>query len=236
MDMKENYVQVPVSDGSLLDAYTSFPEKGKGPFPGILLFQEAFGVNHHIRSIADRLAAEGYVVIAPELFHRSAPGFEGSYLDFPAVMPHMQALTPDGQEADILASYQWLQNHPALNKDKTGAIGFCMGGRVAMVANSLLPLSASVSYYAGNSASILHQVSGFHGTQLMFWGGLDKHIPSEQIAALVNVLKENGKAYINAEISYADHGFNCDERASYQPRAAREAWAMTLAFFMNNLF
>jgi carboxymethylenebutenolidase len=233
--MKENYVSVSVADGTILDAYTSLPKEGAGPFPGLLLFQEAFGINHHIRSIADRLATQGYLVIAPELFHRSGPGFEGDYLDFPAVMPNVQALTPAGQEADIKAAFDWLQNQPSVIKNKIGAIGFCMGGRVSILANSILPLSASVSYYAGNTASILNWVPAIHGPQLMFWGGLDKHIPPEQIATLVKTLRDNGKPYINVEIAYADHGFNCDERASYQPKAAREAWSMTIAFLENNL-
>ena len=233
--MKENYVSVPVADGTTLDAYTSIPKQGEGPFPGLLLFQEAFGVNHHIRSIADRLAAQGYIVAAPDLFHRSGAGFEGSYLDFPAVRPHIDAMTPEGLEADVHAAFTWLQNQPNVVKDKIGAVGFCMGGRVSILANIILPISAAVSYYAGNSASILNRVPSIHGPQLMFWGGLDKHILPEHIASLVKAFRDNGKPYINVEISYADHGFNCDERASYQPKAAREAWLMTLTFLENNL-
>jgi carboxymethylenebutenolidase len=217
--MRENYVSVPVADGTELEAYTAFPGKKEDPAPGLLLFQDA----------------SGYVVIAPELFHRSSPGFEGEYHDFAAALPHMQAMTPEGQEADIKAAFQWLQNQSAVIKDKIGAIGFCLGGRVSLLANSILPLSAAISYYAGNTPSILSRIAGLHGPQLMFWGGLDKHIPPEQIASLVQTLRAHGKSYMSVEISYADHGFNCDERACYQPNAAREAWAMTLSFLENNL-
>src|SRR5271156_6055577 len=91
---KEN-VELTVADGTRMSAYVARPEQAD-LHPGLILLQEAFGVNHHIRSVAERFAAEGYVVIAPELFHRTAPpGFEGSYTDFPSVMPHLKAVTPE---------------------------------------------------------------------------------------------------------------------------------------------
>ena len=74
-----------------------------------------------------------------------------------------------------------------------------------------------------------------HGPQLFYWGGLDKHILPQQIEGVVSAVKSAGKEYTNVVISYGDHGFNCDERPSYQPKAAREAWAMSMAFLKNNL-
>ena len=85
-----DFVTLSVKDAPPMQAYVSYPE-GAGPFPGVIVFQEAFGVNGHIRDVADRVAKEGYVAIAPELFHRTAaPGTEFSYNGFPAVMPHFQ--------------------------------------------------------------------------------------------------------------------------------------------------
>ena len=100
-------VELRVGDGTKMGTYVARPEgEARG---GVLVFQEAFGVNHHIRNVTERFAAEGYVAIAPELFHRTVPaGFEGSYSDFPAVMPHVKAVTPEGAEADIRAAYDWL--------------------------------------------------------------------------------------------------------------------------------
>ena len=184
-----NYVNLATTDGSHMDAYLSFPQTGNGPFPGLLLFQEAFGVNGHIRSVADKLAAQGYIVIAPELFHRAAGNrFEGNYNDFPSLMPIMQSLTVDGLEADATAAYNWLHQHPAVKRDKIGSIGFCMGGRVSFLANMILPLSASVSYYAGSMLSITNRIRELHGPQLMFWGGLDTHITANQVEAVVKAL------------------------------------------------
>jgi hypothetical protein len=108
---KTEYVTLSVSDGTSMRAYVAHPA-GK-PRAGLLVFQEAFGVNAHIRDVTERFAGEGYLSISPELFHRTAPGLEAGYTDFPAVMPHMQALTDAGLAADIEAAYQWLKNGEA---------------------------------------------------------------------------------------------------------------------------
>lgn len=224
-------VEVVVSDGTRMNAYVARPQEA-GTHPGMLLFQEAFGVNHHIRSVADRLAAEGYVVIAPELFHRTAPsGFEGSYTDFSAVMPHMQAVTPENIEKDVRSAYEWLHSNAQVQSDNIACIGFCMGGRASFIANSVVPLRAAVSFYGGGIApALLDRASKLHAPMLLVWGGQDKHIPPEQRRAVTEALTAAQKLYVNAEFSRADHGFFCDERASYEPHSARQAWALTLEF------
>ena len=228
-------VTLATADQGSMNAYTAWPE-GPGPFAGLLLLQEAFGVNHHIRQVADRLAREGYAVIAPELFHRSAPaGFEASYTDFSTVTPHLQALQTEGLEQDLRAAHGWLMRQPRVRKDRTGSIGFCLGGRVSFLANIILPLSASVSYYGSNIPALLNRSSEIHAPHLFFWGGLDKHIPASQMDSITGSLKQAGKPFTQVLISYADHGFHCDERASYNPQAAAEAWAMTCAFLRNRL-
>jgi len=230
-----NAVSLQVSDGTEMQAYTAVPRIG-GPFPGIILLQEAFGVNHHIRSIADRLAEDGYVVVAPELFHRTAaPGIEISYSDFASAAPHYQAITPEGLTADLQAAHAWLLSHANVNTDRIGSIGFCLGGRVSFLANAVLPLAAAVSYYGGGTHLLKDRASELHAPHLFFWGGQDKHIPQTQVAEITQALDAVGKPYINTVISYADHGFHCDERPSYHPAAAQEAWALTLAFFTEKL-
>jgi carboxymethylenebutenolidase len=104
MEIATLNVELAVADGSKMQAYVARPAGGKS-HPGLLVFQEAFGVNAHIRDVTERFARAGYVAIAPELFHRSAPaGFEGAYDNFPGVMPHMQAITEAGLEADAGAA------------------------------------------------------------------------------------------------------------------------------------
>ena len=223
-------VELAVADGTRMAAYVARPERG-GPHPGLMVFQEAFGVNQHIRNVSDRFAAEGYVVIAPELFHRTAPGFEGSYTDFPAVMPHYQAVTTETAGADIRAAYEWLRSNAQVKGNEISSVGFCLGGRVSFLANSVVPLHAAVSFYGGGIApGLLDRAAKLQAPSLLIWGGLDKHITPEHRKALTDALSAEQKIYVNVEFSHADHGFFCDERGAYEPRSARQAWALTLEF------
>ena len=232
-NMQKENISLNISDGSTMNAYMVTPD-GKGPFAAVIVIHEAFGVNNHIKSVAGRIADEGWIAIAPELFHRTAgPGFEAGYTDFDQVRPHITAIKLESLSADLHATNDYLRSKANCMKNKIAAIGFCLGGRVAYIANALLPLSAAVSYYGSNMP--LDLAKNLHSPQLFFWGGLDKHILPEYIDGVVNAVKGAGKPYINTVISYADHGFNCDERASYQPMAAKEAWAMSMAFLKNNL-
>ncbi len=227
----QEMVELSVADGTRMAAYTARPYE-PGPHPGLLLFQEAFGVNHHIRSVCDRFAAEGYVVIAPEMFHRTAPaGFEGSYTDFAAVLPHYQAVTTETAEMDIRAAHDWLRSHAKVRANQISSVGFCMGGHLSFLANSVVPLRAAVSFYGGGIApALLDRASRQQGPVLLIWGGLDKHIPLEQRKTVTDALSAAQKDYVNVEFSAAGHGFFCDERAAYEPRSARQAWALTLEF------
>src|SRR5579871_3618764 len=130
MSAQTEYVTLSVSDGTSMRAYVARP--ASKPRAGLIVFQEAFGVNAHIRDLTERFAGQGYLAIAPELFHRTAPGFEGSYTDFASVVPHMKALTDEGLTADTRASFEWLQREA--KGLATGAIGYCMGGRTACLA------------------------------------------------------------------------------------------------------
>lgn len=230
--MSTKKVALKVSDGSKMSAYIAIPE-GKGPFPGVIVFQEAFGVNPHMRHVTDRIAQEGYVAICPALFHRSAGDSEFSYGDFSTVMPHFQAITPEGMEADITACYDWLKKQPEVIHDKLGTIGFCLGGRVSFIANSILPFSACISYYGGSMHTIADKAAALHAAQLFFWGGLDKHILPEHVETVINAMKKAEKPFANVVFSYADHAFNCDDRPNYNADASKEAWAMAMAFFKN---
>ena len=227
-----NSLDLSVSDGTTMHAYPARPQSATGPVPGIILLQEAFGVNHHIRSVADRLAQAGYVVVAPELFHRTAaPGLEIPYNDFPSAMPHFQGITNEGLTADVQAAHAWLTGQPDVAADKIGSIGFCLGGRVSFLANAVLPLTAGVSYYGGGLPQLKDRAADLHAPHLFFWGGLDQHISKDDITEIIAAVDAAKKPYVNTVISYADHGFNCDERPSYNAAAAAEAWALTLAFF-----
>lgn len=219
-----------VEDGTHMSAYVARPKDGKR-LPGIIVLQEAYGVNSHIREVTERLAGQGYVAIAPELFHRTAPGFEGDYNNFQAVMPHMRAVTPQTAEADLRATCLWLQAASFVEREKIYSVGFCMGGRVSFLANATLPLRAAASFYGGGIApDLLDRAPALHGPMLLIWGGLDKHIGPEKRGVVVEALSRATKTYVNVEFSDADHGFFCDQRPAWQPRAARQSWALLLEF------
>lgn len=226
----ENHT-LAVADGTSMNAFVALPAE-KGSFPGILVFQEAFGVNGHIRDVAQRLAREGYVAIAPELYHRTAPsGIEIPYNDFPSSIPHMKALTEKGLSDDVHAAFGWLRDSSHVAPNRIGSIGFCMGGRVSFLTNSIVPVRGSLSFYGGGIApALLPRAAHLHAPMLFFWGGMDKHIQQDQIRAVIDAVKAAGKPYINVEISDADHGFFCNERPTYNPVAAKEAWSLAMSF------
>lgn len=238
-EIKTETVTLNVSDGTTMPAYVARPT-ADGPHPGILVFQEAFGVNAHIKDVTERFAREGYTAIAPALFHRTDPNFKGLYTDFGPAMVHMQALTDDGQTADVHAAYQWLTTDGGASA--VASTGYCMGGRTSFLADTLLPLKASVSYYGGGIApseggfpDLLGKAGDLHSPILLFWGGKDEHIGMKAVRAVEDALIAAGKPYEQMVFSLADHGFFCDVRASYNPEAARQAWVLTLEFLKTHM-
>jgi carboxymethylenebutenolidase len=235
-EIKVEFVSLNVADGTRMRAYVARPQ-GVAPRAGLLVFQEAFGVNAHIRDVTERFAREGYVAIAPELYHRSAEeGFEGDYANFESVLPHRRVMTDQGTEADVESAFAWLTADPETKGRPMACVGFCMGGRVSFLANSVLPLDAAVSFYGGGIGPnptvphLLDRTARLRGPMLFFWGGLDKHIGPEQTRAVADALTAAGKRFVNVEISDADHGFFCDARPSYNAAAAQQAWVLTLEF------
>jgi carboxymethylenebutenolidase len=236
MSVSTSPLELAVSDGGKMRAHVARPE-GSGPFPGLIVFQEAFGVTAHIRDVANRFAAEGYLAVAPELFHRTAPpGFEGSTADFRSVQPHLQAVTEATLEADIQSVWDWLASRPEVRPGAIACVGYCLGGRASFVANAILPFKAAISYYGGRIAPVLvKRAPELQAPMLFFWGGLDQHIPPEQVAVVTSELRKAGKPHTSVEFSYADHGFFRDGTPTYNEEAARESWALALAFLREKL-
>jgi carboxymethylenebutenolidase len=230
----QEFNTIPVADGTSLEVYAAFPQV-KAPLPAIIVLQEAFGPNQHIRNICERLSKEGYVAVAPNLFHRTTAPVDIPYTDLPQAMPHIQAMTKENNLLDVKATYDWLQQQASVIKNKIASIGFCMGGRISYLASTELPLAAAVSYYGGNLHQFTADAVKLKSPQLFFWGGKDQRITQENVDTLITAVRDAGKEYTSVMISNADHGFNCDERDSYHPLAARESWAHTLTFFENRL-
>ena len=163
----------------------------------------------------------------------TAPGFEGGYNNFEAVIPHVRALKEQDLEADVRSAYAWLRENLGGAETPLACIGFCMGGRVSFLTNSILPVKAAISFYGGGIApspmgpGLLSRAAHLHAPQLLFWGGLDKHIGPEQTQAVAAALRAAGKPFVNVDFSNADHGFLGDARPSYNPAASQQAWALT---------
>lgn len=226
-------VALAVSDGTSMAAFVARPASSLAPKAGLILLQEAFGVNSHIRDVAERFAREGYLCAAPELFHRTAPGAEFGYDDFEKVRPHYEAISLPSLEADLRAACLWLQSQGCAS---IGALGFCMGGRAAYVANSVLPLKCAVSFYGARIApDLLDRAKDQRGPILFFWGGKDAHIPCEQRKQICDAMAAAGKPYVNVEFAAADHGFFNDQKRVYDPACAAQAFALAKSFLKSNL-
>ncbi|MGE5541142.1 MAG: dienelactone hydrolase family protein [Bacillota bacterium] len=229
----DTYVTLAVEDGSEMRAYVAQPSVT--PRAGIIVIQEAFGVNPYIRSVADRFASEGYLAVAPELFHRTAPGFESDYVNRDGVAENMAGLTLGGQEHDLRAAYEWLRTEGGVG-ERIATVGFCMGGKASYLANAILPLKAAVSYYGGGIApDLLDRAVNLNAPMLFFWGGKDAHIPRELWSQIPEAMEQAGKSHITVEMGDAGHGFFCDQRDSYDPAASALAWPLTLQFLDQKL-
>jgi carboxymethylenebutenolidase len=229
-EIRTSAVTLPVADGTTMAGYLAVPT-APGPHAAVIVIQEIFGVNAHIRDLTERFARAGYLALAPEMFHRFAPGYQGSYDDIPASIALMSKLTPEGMTADLAAAHAWLAARNDVRPGRIAAIGYCMGGRLAFLANATLPLGAAVSYYGGGIATNHLELAGaLHGPQLLVWAGNDPWIPAADRDRVHAAVRDAGKRCVNVEFSGVNHGFFCDARSDYDAGASRQAWALTLAF------
>lgn len=227
--IKTGKIMLNVNDNTKMSTYTAMPND-KNKHAGIIVFQEAFGVNNYIRDVTERFAKLGFIAIAPELFHRSAESFEGDYNNFEGVKKHMREITNEGLINDIKAGYNWLTDHPQILSEEICTVGFCLGGKVSFLANSSVQLKAAVSFYGGGINTLLDRTKNLEAPHLFFWGGLDKHITPDIVSNNVDSLNKNNKKYVNVIFSDADHGFFCDQRDSFNQNASSQAWVLVLEF------
>jgi carboxymethylenebutenolidase len=233
MNIRTERVEIPVADGTTMTGHLVIPESDK-PLPGIVILQEIFGVNEHIKSVAERYAREGYVTFAPDLFHRQVPDYIGSYDDYTPSIQMAMKYGAAQSEADVIAAADYLRSHPAVN-GRIACLGFCMGGRLSFVANGVSKLAAAVSFYGNIAPDKLAYAETLSGPMMMIWAGKDAHIPRASQVQTVDKLRELGKPYVNIEFSAQNHGFFCDARSDYDAGAAQQAWALTTAFLATYL-
>jgi carboxymethylenebutenolidase len=223
--MSEN-ITLQAADGHKMDAYVARP--AGPPIAGLVVIQEIFGVNCHIRSIADGYAKDGFLAVAPALFDRVEKGVELTYegADAQKGMTLMQKLDIANALADVDAALTFARRETG---KKAGVIGYCFGGLLAWLSATRLHPDIAVGYYAGGIGNFAAERPGVP-VQLHF-GKLDTHIPAEQVEKV-------SAAHPDVEIHWYDgagHGFNCDMRASYNADASAQARVRALAFLKKHL-
>ncbi|MDQ1516188.1 MAG: carboxymethylenebutenolidase [Actinomycetota bacterium] len=210
------------------------------PKGGIVVIQEAFGVNDHIEDVAGRFAAEGWLAVAPHLFHRTGDPKLG-YGDMSVVMPHMQALTADGVLADVDAALDHLAR-AGIPPERIGAVGFCLGGTVTLVTAARRDVGAAVTFYGGGVTEgrfgfgpLVEEATHLRAPWLGLYGDLDQGIPVDGVEQLRAAAASSGQETEIVRYPEAGHGFHCDQRDSYEPKSAQDAWARALAWFDDHL-
>jgi len=217
-------VQLKASDGHTLDAYVAEPS-GK-PRGLIIVIQEIFGVNSHIRGVADGYAADGYLAIAPAMFDRAKKNYESGYTqpEIQAGVEIMKSLSMENAMLDVKAALEH-----GKSAGKAGIVGYCWGGTVAWVAAARVPgLAAAVSYYGGGVPNMVNEQPK---VPVMFhFGESDHSIPLDKA-------KEVAAKHPQATTYYypAGHGFNCDQRGSYHEESAKQARSRSLEFFRKHV-
>jgi carboxymethylenebutenolidase len=218
--------ELKAADGHTFDAYLA--ELPSPPRAGLVLIQEIFGVNSHIRSVADRLAGEGYRVLAPALFDRIERGVELDYGP-ESVQRGVEMATSIGFIEKPMLDVAACVDRLKADGLRVGVIGFCWGGTLAWKAAHELDLFGAVGYYGGGISNMLDQARKH--PMLLHFGERDTHIPIEVVESI------RAKSYPNVEVhTYpAEHGFNCDQRESFEPISAQRAWTRSLDFFKAHL-
>jgi carboxymethylenebutenolidase len=211
-------------DGHELRAWLAAPP-GK-PRGAVVVVQEIFGVNSHIRSVTDGYASEGYVAIAPSLFDRIRKGIELGYAqaDMQEGFGYVQQLKPEQTLVDLSAALAVVKH-----AGRVGMVGYCWGGRMTYVSACELPLACAVSYYGGGIVQCLDKKPKC--PVMYHFGELDSHIPLSDVEK-IKAANPEGIFHVYAG---AGHGFNCDQRSSYHPQAAALARERSLAFFARHL-
>ena len=216
------------SNGGTTSGYLSIPEKVAGP--GVVGIQEYWGLVGHIKDVCDRFAAEGYVALAPDLYHgeRAKSPDEAGKL--------MMALRIDEAEKDLRGAIQYLLDHEATTGESVGVVGFCMGGALSLYAASKNPQVGACVVFYGIHPNVKPDLENLQAPALGIYAGRDQFVPPEAVRELEARLKELGKTAEFHIYPETDHAFFNDQRPEvYNARAAEDAWRRVLQFFAKNL-
>lgn len=216
------------SNGGTDSGYLAIPEQGSGP--GVIVIQEWWGLVDHIKDVCERFAGEGFVALAPDLYHgktTKSPDEAGKL---------MMSMRIDEAEKDISGAIEYLLNHEATTGDKAGVVGFCMGGALALyTATKNAKVGACVVFYGGHP-KVKPDLPKLESPVLSISGDKDKSVTPDVVHKLEQQLKSLGKQVDVVIYPGADHAFFNDTRPTvYVPEAAADAWQRTIDFFRKHL-
>lgn len=233
MSLTTRWIEIDAGSGERYDGYLALPRAGKGP--GVIIVQEIFGVNAHIRSVAEQYALAGYVVLAPDIFWRSERrvelGYEGADRD--KALALVKGIDVEKTVADLGAAANTLRALPEVT-GKIGAVGFCFGGQLAYLMAARGAVDAAVAYYGGGIQNKLDEADKVQAPILFHYAERDHSIPQTAIAQV----KQRFAGRTNAQFhDYpgVEHGFNCSDRSAYDQHASALAHGRTLEFLSSNL-
>jgi carboxymethylenebutenolidase len=236
---------VPIdSDGVTIPAYLAHPTTTAG-LPAVVVIQEVFGVNSHIRDVTERIAQLGYIAIAPHIYHRQVPGFDVGYTDAELKLGRQYKNGTHATELlqDIKGAIAYAQSNFSAVPPNAGCIGFCFGGHVAYLAATLPAIAATASFYGagigkftpGGTEPTLTKTEKIQGRIDCFFGLQDPLISIseiEEIEAALGHYKINHRMH---RYPNASHGFFCDQRDTYNEVAAIDAWDHVKQLFNDHL-
>jgi carboxymethylenebutenolidase len=224
--MSASFIEVTAHDGGRFNAYVACPAQGSGP--GLVLLQEIFGINDFMKSMADRFAEEGYVVLVPDLFWRIQPGVVLGYgdADMQTALGYLQRFDIDRAIGDIEATISALRALPE-QAGKVGTIGYCLGGKLAMLSAARTDVDCAVSYYGAGLEAYLDEVPAIRCPMVFHFPEQDAHCPPEVRERIGSTLKTRPQIEQYVYVG-CDHAFANPSRKSYDKPATMMAYSRTL--------
>ncbi|MBM09321.1 MAG: carboxymethylenebutenolidase [Magnetovibrio sp.] len=212
-------------DGHSFGAYRCEPEGS--PLGSVVVVQEIFGVNNHIRDVAERFASIGWLTVAPSLYDRWQPAFTGGYTPDDVASGRDLKEKANAEAEKVILDLGTARSAVA-EAGKVGIVGYCWGGYATWLAASRLNFQAAVAYYGGGIINSNDEQPKC--PMILHFGALDTSIPMTEVNAIRNAHPD-----VSVHVFDADHGFNCDQRSQYDPRAASVAAMLTERLFSENL-
>lgn len=240
MNIKTEIASIPNQD-FFIKAYLATPDVAWQKFPAVIVIQEIFGVNDHIKDVTRRIAEQGYVAIAPAIYQRQAPDFEAGYTPKDVEIGRVYKNQTKAQEllSDIEATIKYLYILPQVKTTGVGTIGFCFGGHVAYLVATLPEIKTTASFYGagianwcpGEDSATISRTKDIKGKIYCFFGEEDASIPLEQVEQIEAELQQQNIEHQVFRYPKAGHGFFCDRRGSYHEQSAKSAWEKVLQLF-----